>query len=75
MKEIRKGCVLRNKYCPEVKVWVISFGYNEGIALVSVPDKCQVGDSYDISNKDNWELTDEFYDVAEVVTKMQKGEE
>lgn len=74
METIRKGCVLRNKYYPEVKVWVTSFDCNEGLALVGVLYACQAGDSYDISNKDDWEVTDEFYDVAEVVTKMQKGE-
>ena len=74
MKTIRKGCVLRNKYYPEIKVWVTSFDCNSGLALVSVLDKCQVGDTYDIENKDNWEITDEFYDVAEAVIKMQKGE-
>lgn len=74
MKTIRKGCVLRNKHCPEVKVWVTSFDCNCGLALVSVPQHCKVGDSFPIYYKDYWELTDEFYDVAEVVTKMQKGE-
>lgn len=79
MKEIKKGCVLRHRRCSDIKIWIVAQTFSEdkfiGVALSQNPLCCDVGDTYSDVNLDNWELTDEFYDVAEVVTKMQKGEE
>ena len=75
MKTIRKGCVLRNRKNPEIKVWIVAETWPDddfvGVALSTVPLFCDVGDTYSNLNLENWELTDEFYDVAEIVTKMQ----
>lgn len=79
MGEIKKGCVLIHRKYPEVKVWVVAHTWPGdefvGVALSTVSLFCNVGDTYSGLNLKNWELTDEFYDVAEIVTKMQKGEE
>lgn len=84
MGEIKKGCVLIHRKYPEVKVWIVAHTWPGdefvGVALSTVSLFCNVGDTYSGLNLENWELTDEFYDVAEIVTKMQftkmqKGEE
>lgn len=79
MGKIKRGCVLRNGYDPEIKVWIVAETWPNdefvGAALSTVSGFCDVGDTYSGLNLENWELTDEFYDVAEIVTKMQKGEE
>ena len=75
MKTIRRGCVLRNRKNPEIKVWIVAETWPDnkfvGVALSTVPLFCDVGDTYSRFNLGAWELTDEFYDVAEIVTKMQ----
>lgn len=77
MEEIRKGCVLRLKARPHIKVWVVYADEDEcyGIALTHDDTCCDIGDLYTNMQLRFWELTDEFYDVAEIVTKIQKGEE
>lgn len=79
MKEIKRGCVLRHRDNSEIKVWVVAETWPDdefvGVALSTVSWFCNVGDTYSGLNLEAWELTDEFYDVAEIVTKMQKGEE
>lgn len=74
MAGIRKGCVVRLKARPHIKVWVIYADEMEcyGIALTHDDMCCYVGDFYVNINLRVWELTNEFYDVAEVVTKMQE---
>lgn len=77
MAEIKKGCVLSNKRCPHIKVWVIYVDEDDccGIALTHDDECCDIGDFYSNIQLPLWKLTNEFYDVPEVVTKMQKGEE
>lgn len=76
MEEIRKGCALRHKVYSHIKVWVVYADEDDchGIALIHDDICCDVGDLYTNMQLCYWELTDEFYDVAEIVTKMQKGE-
>ena len=76
MGEIKRGCVLRSRHNPEIKVWIVAETWPDdkfiGVALSTVSWFCDVGDTYSAGlNLENWELTDEFYDVAEIVTKMQ----
>lgn len=75
---IRLGCVVRNKKRPEIKVWLVAYNIFDfsdadyiGVSLKSIPYTCQIGNAYAIDPK-MWEATGEFYDVAEVVTKMQE---
>ena len=79
MLNFKKGCVVRGKALPEVRVWIVGTTFEDdaytGIALAHYPLICHTGDMYTIRKgcaHDFWEITDEFYDVAEVVTKMQE---
>jgi len=75
-EEIQVGDVVRVKNAPEVEIWVTYIsdedgGLLSGLALKTVGDSCNAGDTYANRNIYNFERTGKHYDVPTVLEKMR----
>ena len=75
--EIKVGDVVRLKNAPEIEIWVTDIsdedgGLLSGLALKTVGDNCDMGDTYANRNIYNFERTGKHYDVPNVLEKMRE---
>ena len=75
-EEIKVGDVVRVKNAPEVEIWVTYIsdedgGLLSGLALKTVGDNCDIGDTYANRNIYNFERTGKHYDVPTDLEKMR----
>ena len=78
-QEIKVGDIVRLKSAPEIEIWVTDIsdedgGRLSGLALKSVGDNCEIGDTYAYREIYMFERTGKHYDVAAVLAKMKEGE-
>lgn len=79
-QEIKVGDIVRLKSAPEIEIWVTDIsdedgGRLSGLALKSVGDNCEIGDTYAYREIYMFERTGKHYDVATVLEKMREGQE
>lgn len=79
-QEIKVGDIVRLKSAPEIEIWVTNIsdedgGRLSGLALKSVGDNCEIGDTYAYREIYMFERTGKHYDVATVLEKMREGQE
>ena len=75
-EQIHVGDVVRVKNAPEVEIWVTYIsdedgGLLSGLALKTVGDNCDIGDTYANRNIYNFERTGKHFDVSTVLEKMR----
>lgn len=73
--KIIKGDIVRMKGAPEIEIWVTDIsdedgGRLSGLALKSVRDNCEIGDTYAYREIHQFERTGRHYDVPTVLEKM-----
>ena len=78
-EEIKVGDIVRLKSAPEIEIWVTDVsdedgGRLSGLALKSVSDNCEIGDTYAYRDIHRFERTGMHYNVATVLEKM-RGEQ
>ncbi len=78
-KIIKVGDIVRMKGAPEIEIWVTDVsdedgGRLSGLALKTVGDNCEIGDTYAYREIQKFERTGRHYDVATVLEKM-RGEQ
>ena len=74
---IRVGDIVRMKSAPEIEIWVTDIsdengGRLSGLALKSVGDNCEIGDTYAYMEIRQFERTGRHCDVATVLEKMRE---
>ena len=79
-EEIKAGDVVRMKNAPEIEIWVTDIsdedgGLLSGLALKTVGDNCDIGDTYANRNIYNFERTGKHYDVPTVLENMRGGQD
>lgn len=78
-KIIKVGDIVRMKGAPEIEIWVTDVsdedgGRLSGLALKTVGDNCEIGDTYAYREIQKFERTGRHYNVAAVLEKM-RGEQ
>ena len=78
-EEIKVGDVVRIKSAPEVEIWVTDIDEDgnllSGLALKTVDDYCDMGDTYANMGVCKFERTGRHYNVPTVLEKMKEGQE
>ncbi len=75
--EIRVGDIVRLKSAPEIEIWVTDISNKDGgrlygLALKTVGDNCEIGDTYAYQNIHKFERTGKHCDVATVLEKLRE---